>query len=61
MKDKIIMLLIGIVIGAVLSGACFWFATSLNSPGGRGNMPEMEDRGEMREQPEFNSNNTTTE
>lgn len=29
MKDKIIMLILGIVIGAILAGACFWFATTV--------------------------------
>lgn len=49
MKDKIIMLILGIVIGAVLAGVCFWFATSINQPNMNKNMQGME-RGNMRQE-----------
>lgn len=48
MKDKIIMLIIGIIIGAVLAGACFWFATSINKPDDiNSNFSNSMDRGGM--------------
>lgn len=49
MKDKIIMLIIGIIIGAVLAGACFWFATSINKPDNVNNdFSNSIDKGGMR-------------
>lgn len=56
MKDKIIMLIVGIIIGAVIAGACFWFATSIMG-NGRGNMPEdMQGKGTMRQDQNFTPN-----
>lgn len=54
MKDKIIMLIVGIIIGAVLAGACFWFATSVT----KNNMGDMQnvDRGTMRQEKDFEPN-----
>lgn len=56
MKDKIIMLIIGIVIGAVLAGACFWFATTINKSdveNGKGDFSDSIDRGEMMQDRKF--------
>lgn len=64
MKDKIIMLIIGLVLGVILAGCCFWFATSINAPS---NMQEMrgaegrggEMRGDPNDIPSNASSNTT--
>lgn len=58
MKEKIIMLILGIIIGVVLAGVCFWFATTINRQND-GNMPEM-NRGEMRQDPGKNNGENTT-
>lgn len=57
MKDKIIMLIVGIIIGAVLAGACFWFATSVTK-NDMGEMPNM-DKGTMRQEKDFEPNSNT--
>lgn len=54
MKDKIIMLIVGIILGAVLAGGCFWFATSITK-NERVDMQNM-DKGMMREDKDFNPN-----
>lgn len=60
MKDKIIMLVIGLILGVVLAGCCFWFATKINTPTNVQEMRSGEDgRGEMRGGPDDVPSNVT--
>lgn len=65
MKDKIIMLIVGIVIGVVVAGACFWFATSINKSNDNiemnGGMPANFNRNEIRQERNFNRNELNPE
>ena len=60
MKDKIIMLVLGLILGVVLAGCCFWFATKINTPTNVQEMRSGEDgRGEMRGGPDDVPSNST--
>lgn len=42
MKEKIGMLILGIVIGVVLEGGCFWFAMKVQADNVESNIPAKE-------------------
>jgi len=53
LKEKLIMFLLGLLVGVIISGFCFWFATKVSPP--KSDNPRMETRQEMKRLDEGNS------
>lgn len=48
MKEKMMYLILGILIGAVITAGCFLVFSKANAPRMNGERPDMSERGEMK-------------